>query len=328
MKQAYFFDLYGTLIDIHTDEKQPALWKFAADYLTAHGAPYRPKELQDAYLAALSADIERVRRQWKERGVCVQWPEPDIGNVFQGLYKAKGAWPGAGGDAAPGNGPDTALSNGPDAAPGNGPDTAPGTDLDTAHCAGPGDSLIRETAWAFRRKATCHLRLYAGAKELLQELRRAGRQVYVLSNAQSLYTLPELRLLGIDDLFDGIYISSDCGAKKPDPVFYRRPLVDLGLDAKDCLMIGNDYQCDILGAAGVGMDGYYILSGLSPKERRETFDEDIKDAAMFQRGMDLDRVRRKCLSEAIASDAAEGDPQWHVKNNGETLQLCRKAGRI
>lgn len=29
----YIFDLYGTLIDIHTDEKQAELWEFMSEYL-------------------------------------------------------------------------------------------------------------------------------------------------------------------------------------------------------------------------------------------------------------------------------------------------------
>lgn len=43
--QAYFFDLYGTLIDIHTEEGDHELWEFMAKYYaitkvqgTVHGS--------------------------------------------------------------------------------------------------------------------------------------------------------------------------------------------------------------------------------------------------------------------------------------------------
>ena len=55
---------------------------------------------------------------------------------------------------------------------------------------------IREAAWAFRRASTTHLRLYAGVRELLKRLRETDARVILLSNAQALFTRPELALLG------------------------------------------------------------------------------------------------------------------------------------
>ena len=51
MKQyrAYLFDLYGTLVDIHTDEGKAAFWKRLAAYYSAHGAAYHDAELRAAY---------------------------------------------------------------------------------------------------------------------------------------------------------------------------------------------------------------------------------------------------------------------------------------
>ena len=57
------FDLYGTLVDIHTDENAPQVWEALAAHYSARGAVYRPKELRDAYFRAV-ADI--VRRQRPE----------------------------------------------------------------------------------------------------------------------------------------------------------------------------------------------------------------------------------------------------------------------
>ena len=34
MIQNYIFDLYGTLVDIHTDESMPALWKRMALFMS------------------------------------------------------------------------------------------------------------------------------------------------------------------------------------------------------------------------------------------------------------------------------------------------------
>ena len=218
MKQykAYLFDLYGTLVDIHTDESKPAFWKAVAAYYTEHGASYDGKTLRETYRALCAAETAHLQAVTPEAKV-----EIDLRPVFRALYEQNGIVP----DAA----------------------------------------LLAETAWAFRRASTCHLRAYAGAGELLDALRAAGRTVILLSNAQSCFTRPELELLGLSERFDHVYISSEVGFQKPDPRFFTAPLRDLGLEPADCLMIGNDPTCDVAGAITAGLDAVYIHSALSPK---------------------------------------------------------------
>ena len=47
MAGTYFFDLYGTLVDIRTDERKPSLWRGAADFLSLCGAAYTSAELKE-----------------------------------------------------------------------------------------------------------------------------------------------------------------------------------------------------------------------------------------------------------------------------------------
>ena len=100
---------------------------------------------------------------------------------------------------------------------------------------------------------------------MLAELRRRGKQIYLLTNAQRIFTEYELVLLGIADCFDGILISSDCGVKKPDTRFFRLLQERYGLNPAQSIMIGNDEVCDIAGAKGAGMDACYLHSNLSPE---------------------------------------------------------------
>ena len=47
----YIFDLYGTLIDIHTDEERKGLWKEMADYLKENFSSfYEGPDLRKRYL--------------------------------------------------------------------------------------------------------------------------------------------------------------------------------------------------------------------------------------------------------------------------------------
>ena len=233
---AFLFDLYGTLVDIHTDENRPSLWKQTAEFMLSRGAARDAEALQRAYLTNVRAE-EALLRQ-RDKALPNAQGEIDLTSVFARLYAEKG--------------------------------------VQADH------ELIAETAWFFRRASTSHLRLYAGARELLDALREKGK-VLLLSNAQSLFTRPELDLLELTGCFDGIYISSEAGFRKPDPRFFRLAMKREGLDAGQCLMIGNDPLCDGQGARDAGMASYIIRSALSPRGEAEGYD---------QAGMDLNKLRR------------------------------------
>ena len=47
--EAVLFDLYGTLVDIWTDEEDPALWRKMAAYYSRWGRPCAPAALRQAY---------------------------------------------------------------------------------------------------------------------------------------------------------------------------------------------------------------------------------------------------------------------------------------
>ena len=235
----FIFDLYGTLIDIHTDESKTSFWKDVQKVFSSYGAKYRWDELRDSYFEKVS-ELEAERYQEGHR------IEIDLSEVFRSLLKDKGV------------------------------------DGD--------DRMIEMVAGSFRKHSTSHIRLYAGTKELLKGLQDMGKKVCLLSNAQELFTLREMKDLGIYDLFDDIFISSGCGYKKPDPVFMEMLMRKHGLDAKKCLMIGNDLHDDVSVAAAVGMDSYYIESALSSDRECD------EDPVYVQKGMDLKLLFRRIVT--------------------------------
>ena len=99
---------------------------------------------------------------------------------------------------------------------------------------------------------------------MLKRLKDAGKKVFLLSNAQALFTAPEISLLGLTPYFDGILLSSDAGVKKPDPAFYEMLLNRYHLDPKECLMTGNDDIADCHGAASAGIASRYVATRQSP----------------------------------------------------------------
>ncbi|MCD7917704.1 MAG: HAD family hydrolase [Clostridiales bacterium] len=219
MYQNYLFDLYGTLVDIRTDEYRDTFWQALCAVLEEQGVSYRPEALRTAYRIEVLRQEDALRRT---SGFAQ--PEINIAPVFRRLLAAKGR-----------------AASGPE---------------------------IAALARTFRTLSTEKLRLFDGAEQLLHELKRRGRGVYLLSNAQRLFTGPELHDLGLEDCFDGILLSSGAGVKKPDPQFYRMLLGRYRLRPEDCLMTGNDDLADCHGAAAVGMDSCYIRTEQSPARER------------------------------------------------------------
>lgn len=217
----YIFDLYGTLVDIRTDESGRALWEHMCLFYGYNGAQYEAEQLYQSYLSLVHTKEKALKQEHTVRYAHESYPEIPIETVFRELYEAKGV--------------------------------------------SPNPELILHTGQMFRAYSTKYIRLYAHAKELLAALKEAGKGVYLLSNAQRIFTEYELRYLGIYDLFDGILISSDQGCKKPDERFYGILMDRYGLHAAESLMIGNDMDTDIAGAHKVGMDGFYIHSAISPR---------------------------------------------------------------
>ena len=83
------------------------------------------------------------------------------------------------------------------------------------------EQLAKMTAVTFRTLSRQKLMVYDGVKETLAELRKRGKGVYLLSNAQRDFTRPEMELLGLTECFDGILISSEEGCKKPSSEFFQ-----------------------------------------------------------------------------------------------------------
>lgn len=125
--------------------------------------------------------------------------------------------------------------------------------------------LAWQTAVFFRSLSRKFIRCYDGVAELLSELKGRGKGIYLLSNAQAPFTRPEIEMLCLTDYFDGIFLSSEHGQKKPSPAFFRKLLQKFQLKPAECVMIGNDEETDIVGAQRSGLSSLYIHTEISPE---------------------------------------------------------------
>ena len=213
------FDLYGTLVDIHTEEND-IVWEKTAIYFGFYGASFTGPELKEAFQAAMAAREAKAGQSYE----C--FPDIPFETVFSQLFREKGVAENA-------------------------------------------DALGIHAAQLFRICSIEYIRLYPHVLEALAELKRKGHRLWLLSNAQAIFTAYELKHLGLNEAFDGIYLSSDYQCRKPDLRFYQALIEQQGLDPASCLMIGNDRQTDIAGAKAAGMATLYMHTALTPGDQKE-----------------------------------------------------------
>lgn len=87
MYKNYIFDLYGTLIDINTDEWNDDLWKKMAIMYSYKGAHYTYKELNSEYGRLVELEKKAVRKKHPEYTTI----DIKIEKVFRKLFTQKGA---------------------------------------------------------------------------------------------------------------------------------------------------------------------------------------------------------------------------------------------
>ncbi len=213
------FDLYGTLVDIHTEEGLQT-WERTAVYYGFYGAHYTGKELKDTFEVQMKARHAQAGESYEV------FPDVPCEVTFAQLFKDKGI-------------------------------------MDHAN------ELGFHAAQVFRMISMEYIKLYDGVTEALAMFREKGYHLWLLSNAQRVFTAYELRHLGLDTVFDGIYISSDHGSRKPDVRFFHSLTDQYNLDISKCLMIGNDRRTDIAGATSVGLDTLYMHTNITPPGQQE-----------------------------------------------------------
>lgn len=221
----YVFDLYGTLVDIHTDENIPILWEKLALFYGFYGAVYQPEELKEMYGQLVKSSEGKLKLELEKsemkRYSHEASPEIQIEEVFLELFRLKNVE----------------------------------ADMTLAIHAGQ----------FFRVLSLDYVRTYPGTQKMLENLKNEGKKVYLLSNAQRIFTLYEMKGIDIFKYFDDILISSDYKTRKPDIRFFQALIDKHNLDASKTLFIGNDSTTDIKGASMVGFSTYYVNSNISPE---------------------------------------------------------------
>lgn len=120
------------------------------------------------------------------------------------------------------------------------------------------EDLVRTIAQLFRSLTIHEFQLFSDTLQVLHALSKKFR-LGLVSDSQEVYIIPELRLVGLDSLFETVVISSRYGYRKPDPRLFQQALKEMGLTMMDdVLYVGDNWERDIVGATNAGMQAVLI----------------------------------------------------------------------
>jgi putative hydrolase of the HAD superfamily len=97
--------------------------------------------------------------------------------------------------------------------------------------------------------------LFPHAHETLDYLQKEGYNMHIITNGFKEVQYIKLNKSGLDHYFDVIVCSEDVGQNKPSPAIFKHSLDSANAKATDSVMIGDDYEVDVVGAQNYGMYG-------------------------------------------------------------------------
>jgi putative hydrolase of the HAD superfamily len=96
-------------------------------------------------------------------------------------------------------------------------------------------------------------KLFGDSLPILEEMKRNGYSLAVVSDAQKVFCVQEGEMLGLTPFFDHTIMSTHLGFRKPDPRIFTIACTLLAIPPAEVVYIGNDLETDVKGAQGIGM---------------------------------------------------------------------------
>jgi putative hydrolase of the HAD superfamily len=110
-------------------------------------------------------------------------------------------------------------------------------------------------------------RLYPDSLEALKEIKSHSLPMAMLSNAQNVFFLAEIDMLGLRQFFSYYIVSSTWGFRKPDPRLFSVACTLFKVQPEEAIYIGDDAEVDVRGAQSIGMQTALIDRRQDQKDR-------------------------------------------------------------
>ncbi len=100
--------------------------------------------------------------------------------------------------------------------------------------------------------------LMPGAKDLLVKLKAKNYELFIITNGFKEVQHKKMKSSGLEPYFTKIFISEELRTPKPDPEIFEHALTSANAKKSKSLMIGDDWEVDVLGALRCGINAVYF----------------------------------------------------------------------
>lgn len=108
-----------------------------------------------------------------------------------------------------------------------------------------------------------------GSKELVTRLHAEGYRQYVVTNGNNSTQTNKMKLSGLDQIVDGVFVSDLMGYPKPRKEFFDACFAALpGVKRSECILIGDSLTSDMRGANNAGITACWF----NPDGRQKDID--------------------------------------------------------
>ena len=115
-------------------------------------------------------------------------------------------------------------------------------------------SLARKIGDEYLKFSLLAVNLFPYAIEILEYLKNKGYALHLITNGFTEVQDIKLKVSGMDKFFKTVVTSEEAGYKKPDTGIFRYAFEKSGSVPEKSIMIGDDYEVDIVGARNAGLN--------------------------------------------------------------------------
>ena len=221
------FDLYGTLVDISTNEEKNEIYDFLSLYLQYYDINIPSAKLKASFEFEKSKNLNSQHERY---------PEVNFQEVFEEILKKEGS---------------------------------------------TNSFLEKSCCKLFRILSRERFQLFPDCIPVLNEIKRSGYPMGLVSNAQKVFTPNEIRTLGLGQYFKHMVFSSRYGITKPDRRLFTIACAMLDVLPDNAVYIGDNPYNDVIGAKEIGMTSILVgraLKSVIPGYEPDYYASNLWDA--------------------------------------------------
>lgn len=115
------------------------------------------------------------------------------------------------------------------------------------------DAIIDQLAIDYITYLTTFNHLFDGTIDILEQL-KDNYQLHIITNGFEEAQQKKMDNANIARFFKTVTNSEKAGVKKPNPIIFNHALAVANAQSHESIMIGDNYEADVLGALNVGME--------------------------------------------------------------------------